>query len=346
MNKFPYAINVWVLLITVLSVACSGTQETKKTPDTVEVTIGHPLLVRTSFPISASGTLASRTELKLSFKTGGIINRITATEGEEVEPGELIASLNTSEIKAQAKQAHFALEKAQRDLQRAENLYADSVATLEQLQNARTAVEISQAQLEIAEFNLQYSSIVAPEKGVVMKTLAEPNEMIGPGQPIVLFSVSASAWVLRVNLADTDIVRISNGDEAQIRFDAFPDRVFKSEVIEIASISDPYTGTYEVELQIFNTPVEFRSGLIGKALIIPGKQVEYKALPVRAVHEAQISRAYVYLAHGNRFEKKDVDILAMTDSLIYINGSLSPADSVILDGASFLVPGSIIRITE
>ena len=71
-------------------------------------------------------------------------------EGDRVKKGQLLDTLKSTEIAAQVQQVNLALEKAQRDYQRASKLYKDSVATLEQLQNAKTGVDIARQNLQQA----------------------------------------------------------------------------------------------------------------------------------------------------------------------------------------------------
>ncbi len=70
-----------------------------------------------SEPIYVSGTVASSDEAKLSFKIGGIVQRILVEEGQSVRKGQLLASLDQTEISAQVNQAQYATEKAERDQQ-------------------------------------------------------------------------------------------------------------------------------------------------------------------------------------------------------------------------------------
>jgi multidrug efflux pump subunit AcrA (membrane-fusion protein) len=112
--------------------------------------------------VRATGLLSTATEMKLSFKTGGIIGQLNVREGTSVRKGEVLVELDLSEVKAQVNQAHIGLEKARRDLSRAENLYQDSVVTLEVYQNAESAWEVARSQVQIADFNLEHSRIKAP----------------------------------------------------------------------------------------------------------------------------------------------------------------------------------------
>ncbi len=299
-----------------------------------------------SFPISTSGSLASKTEMKLSFKTGGIIDRIPVEEGQTVQKGQLLAQLNLSEIESMVNQARLGFEKAKRDLKRAENLYMDSVATLELLQNAQTAVDYARSQLHVAEFNRQYSQIVAPAKGKVLKKLAEENEIIAPGYPLFLFSSTESDWVLRVALSDVDVVKVQVNDSASVFFDAFPKKVFKAVVSEIAKTSDPYTGTYEVELRLIYRNSKFLSGLIGKAEITPSLKEELIVLPISVIHDANDMEGYIYLVNDSSYKKQHIDILHIADSVVYTKGDFSQNVKIIAEGGEYLDPGTIIEIVK
>src|SRR5258708_754640 len=116
-----------------------------------------------------SGLIASNSEARLSFKIGGIISRIYVKEGDHVSAGQLLATLDLTEINAQVQQASQNLEKSQRDETRANNLYRDTVASLEQVQNAHTQTTIATEGLRIAHFNQQYAQIRASCNGAILQ---------------------------------------------------------------------------------------------------------------------------------------------------------------------------------
>ena len=140
---------------------------------------------KTSIPVHSSGILSSKQISKLSFKTGGLISRVYVEIGDYVKKGQLLATLDMTEISAQVQQAKLAYDKAERDLTRVKNLYADTVATLEQLQDATSAYNAARENKNIADFNLLYSRILAPDNGRIVAKLAEVSEMIGPGMPLL-----------------------------------------------------------------------------------------------------------------------------------------------------------------
>jgi len=296
-----------------------------------------------SLPVRTSGRLSSKTEIKLSFKTGGIIEKIFVDEGQVVRKDKLLARLNLEEISSQVRQAELALQKAQRDFARAENLYRDSVATLEQYQNARTGLELAQANAKIARFNLEYSEIRAPSDGKILKKLAEENEITGPGYPVLFFASTEANWVVRVNLTDKDIVRVNLLDSAGVVFDAWPGRSLICQVSETGKAADPYTGTYEVELTMLEKPDNLTSGFIGKVTIFPSDTTSYPVIPVGALIDGKGSSGTVYILKNDTAARKDIMIHSITDEGIVVGEGLKAGDEIIVEGGSFIKEGVRVK---
>src|SRR5215470_12362568 len=199
--------------------ACNGNAREKKSVINSEAIPVRLLAINqdtASNVISASGSLSTQDEARLSFKIGGIIERIFVKEGDHVKKGQLLATLKSAEIAAQVEQVQLAVEKSQRDYQRAENLYNDSVATLEQLQNAKTGVEMARQNLRQVAFNQQYSRIYAPADGFVARKIGNEGELATAGSPILFVNAvsNSSKWILKVGLSDKEWAVIEAGNKA------------------------------------------------------------------------------------------------------------------------------------
>ena len=341
-------IRLFSIAAVLLTVAWGCNQETPETkkPDAVKVEVAPVKAITSSFPIRSSGNLASKTEAKLSFKTGGIIRDIYADEGQSVNKGLLLAALDLSEIEAQVKQARLAFEKAQRDLRRVENLYNDSVATLENFQDATTALEMAESNLHIAEFNLRHSKIVAPSDGKILRKLASENELVSSGMPVFLFAPTREPMVVRVNLTDKDIVNVNLGDSATVNFDAYPGETFPAGVTEIANAADPYTGTYTVEVELEPTEKRLISGFIARVHIIPDVRASLMRIPVESLVDGLGRNGYVFVAEGNKAARKKIKIARVDDRSLIVESGLEPGDSVITTGAQYVRDGEEIEIVE
>jgi len=300
-----------------------------------------------AFPIHSSGILSLKEEMKLSFKTGGIISKINVEEGEKVRKGSLLAELNMAEIQASVDKAQIGLEKADRDFQRVNNLFQDSVATLEQLQNTSSALDLAKSNFDIAQFNKRHSVIIAPDDGLILHRLSEPNEMIAPGYPVIVFASTTKDWIFRLNISDIDIVKIAVKDSAIVKFDAYPERSFKAIVSQKAKAADPYTGTFEVELKLTDYNNMLMSGLIGSVDIIPSNKEKLIEIPYMAMLEGDKDECYVYvLDETNKPIKKRLKISGIGSDSFYAKTGIIPGARVITDGAAYIKKDTEIDIVE
>jgi RND family efflux transporter MFP subunit len=295
-------------------------------------------------PLRETGQLTAKSQVKLSFKTGGIIARVTVDDGATVKKGDLLASLDLSEIEAHVEEARLAYRKALRDYRRVYNLYRDSVATLEQLEHIRTARDIAYNNLRIARFNLKHSVIRAPADGKILRRLAESGEMIAPGYPVLLFASTDKAWVVRCHVPDRDIVRIGPADSAVVHFDAWPGRRFSGAVTATGTAADPYTNTWEVEITLDPSDLQLVTGLIANVTIWPSAGEEAVILPYRALRGGERMQGEVWLVRHGKAVLTEVEIAQMLDSLLVLRSGLQPGDTVVTDGLEDLVPGAPVKI--
>jgi RND family efflux transporter MFP subunit len=206
-NSLPLA----ALLLTTMLAGC-GKQEAPVAEKPTPVRVQHASTGPAVPPIDTSGIVTTKHEMRLSFKMGGVVRRIYVQEGDVVKQGQRLAEIELTEVGAQVEQARQMADKSQRDLKRGENLYADQVISLEQLQDLRTQAAMASAQFNSAQFNLGYSVITAPRDGKVLRKLAEERELVPAGSPVLVFGESGRGYVVRAALADREIVNVKLGD--------------------------------------------------------------------------------------------------------------------------------------
>lgn len=349
--KYPF----YLLLFSLLLFACKekyvdeSTEKSSQKTNTLAVRVANIELTSEPIPIIASGMVGAKSELKLGFKTGGVIKRIYVDETQRVRKGQTLATLRTTEIDAQVRKAQKGVEKATRDLMRIKQMHLDSVATLENVENLETVLDLSKSDLEIAKFNQEYSKIIAPVSGKVMKKMAENNELIGPGVPVFIIASNAGkGYNLNIGVADKDIIRIKLGDEATIQFDAFPTEEFSASVTEIAETADPRTGVFSVELSIRPQKGKtLRNGFVGKVALLPSNQTTYFKVPMNALVEGYKEKANIYIVNGETAQKVSIQpIFIGKDYFTISSNSLDEMEQVITDGAAYLKDGMAINVVE
>ena len=296
-------------------------------------------------PVTGTGVLAARDEVQLAFKVGGIIARLAVREGQTVTRGQVIATLDLREIDAQVAKASSAATKAERDAERARTLYRDSVATLAQMQDAVTALEVARADLETARFNRQYATIVAPAAGTILRRHAEPGELVTPGATVVTFASAAGGRVLRIGLTDRDLMRVRLGAHAMVRFDALPGRTFAGTVREIAAAATPGTGTYAVEIAL-PSAASLATGLVGRGEIETTIGERTAVVPIEAIVEADGDSASVFVIDSTppRARRVPVTIVYLREPNVGVRGPLDSTAIVATEGAAYLDDGMAVKV--
>jgi membrane fusion protein, multidrug efflux system len=335
-----------ILFISIVGLtACNKTEDTKAEKAVsldeavTPVQLAQVTQVVRSEEIAASGLVASTDEARLSFKIGGIIQRILVKEGQRVSKGQLLATLDLTEINAQVAQAQYSVEKSERDFKRVQNMYKDTAATLEQMQNATTSFEVAQQNLQIAKFNQSFAKIVSPINGVVIKKMANEGELIGSSSPILfLNSSNASDWVVRVGITDKDWTRLKIGDRASVTLDAYVDEPLSGTVAELAPIADPMNKLYEVEIKIAPNGKRLASGMFAKIALTPAQSRSYAVVPIEAIIEGSGKNAYVFVLDASRKKanKIPVTIGYIEKDKVLITNGLEGISEVITAGGAFL----------
>jgi multidrug efflux system membrane fusion protein len=317
-------------------------------------TASKPIVVRAApveyssaaLPVRASGLLARRTEAGLSFKTSGIIESVVVRAGDTVAADQLLARLQPDEIEAQVAQARSVVQKARRDFARTEKLQAGSVATVENLQDVRTAVELAEAQLRVAEFNRRHSVIRAPAGGRILRRLAEPNELVAAGRPILEFAADSDGWIVRAGLPDRDLARLRIGDRAEVNCAAGTPAV-PGRIVQIAGGTDLATRTTEIEIALDAEPPLARSGSVATATLLPADVPERPVVPLGALIEGDGASASLFVLEpgATTARRVVVEVEALLGAQAYLRTALPRGARLVVAGGEYLRDGAVVSVT-
>jgi RND family efflux transporter MFP subunit len=306
--------------------------------------------------VAVSGQFTTDDEVMLSFKTTGIINEMYVKEGDVIKKGQLLATLNLTEIDASLQQARLAYEKANRDHQRLINLYNDSVATLEQVQNAKTTLDLAVQQLNTMLFNRRYSEIRAGTNGFVLRKLANKGQQVSSGNAVFQTNGAGSVkWILRSGVTDKQWAVIKTGDSARIGIASNGEQTVVGKVTRKSETVDPANGLLSIDITITgNHSEKIATGMFGNAIITTGmSKNEGKHLPdantwsvpYEAVLDGDGSTGYVFITNDNKTANRiKVVIAAMEKDHVIISQGLENAGSLIVSGSAYLTDHSHITI--
>jgi membrane fusion protein, multidrug efflux system len=315
---------------------------------------------------SFSGVTQSATEAKLSFKVGGLIENVPVDMGDTVKRGVVIARLDDTDYRINYNKAEASLKNAEAQLAaaksaflRVENLYVNNNVSLSeyekaktQFESAETMVKTARSQLDAAQNQLDYTVLRAPFNGVVSSVMAKENEMTGAGHPVVIYA-SMNNLEVKTAVPENIIGQISRGQEAKVRFSAFPENTFHGIITEV-SPGIPNASAYPVVVQLTKSTSRLFPGMTGTVeLPLNGGDLSENRLVVAtdAVGHDQTGD-FVYVAAKSEkddiyvAEKRQVTLGELRTGGYEIAGGLNREEIVITAGLSFLYDGRKVKLLD
>jgi RND family efflux transporter MFP subunit len=339
----------FVMLFSALAVmqACSSEKPvSENTVLPVPVAVVEVHAERAVLPVHATGVVKPAQESRLGFKTGGRIAYLSVEAGQTVQKGDVLAELDLTEIRAMYDQAVAGLEKAKRDVARVENLFRDSTATLEQLQNAKTGLEVALKQHDVAAFALRHGQIIAETDGIVLRRLANAGEWTAPGVPVVWMQQAGSRqWKVSAGVADHEWAKLTVGDSVSVTSDAYPDAVFKGRVTDRAAMADAATGLFAIDISLGASTYALASGLTVRAVLYPSQKRSAMRIPAASVVSASGNRVSFFALNptGDSVRQLEAETLGLTENGVLIKTLAQPVQ-VITTGARYVREGSGVTV--
>jgi RND family efflux transporter MFP subunit len=347
--KSPYILLIFALLSGLTS--CDerdSKQQNVFSTETIAVKTYPLQSAEQAVSVTGTGMLSTENEAKYAFKIGGVIDRIYVHEGQSFSKGSLLATLKLDEIAAGEDQAKLGLEKSARDMQRITNLYNDSVATLEQLQNTQTANDIARKQLEALTFNKQYAYIYAAHDGFVVQQMANEGEIAGAGMPVLAINENGvHHWVLKIGMSDKDWALVEVNDPATVLIDAYPNHSISGQVFRKAQAASPGSGSFQIDIKLDLADLKPALGMFGKATIETKTIRQYQSIPYDALVEADGKKAFVFVpTQDGKVKRMAVEIADFDNTEVQISSGLETAREVIHTNTAFLNENSIITVIK
>ena len=211
-----------------------------------------------------------------------------------------------------------------------ENASSQMKITAENIRQAEYQLALSEISLELAKLDLDNNIIYAPFDGVVLSSTFSEGEYGSPG--INAASIISSDFVIKADINETDIAKLSTGAEVEITLDAYPGDTFTGSIVEISPISQNLAGIVSFEVTV--KPEESDSctllyGLSANLTITTSKTENILYIPIESVYE-EGGRSYVYtLTEDGEIEEVAVTTGIYNYDYIEIKKGLSKGDIII-----------------
>jgi RND family efflux transporter MFP subunit len=223
----------------------------------------------------------------------------------------------------------------------------DSLAALKSAKSTRVLelqrdMKTTQAELDIAQWNIDQQTITSPIDGVVLDwpvstgTRVKVNDML-----MTVADVRYDQLIMRTNVDEEDKIRVRMDQTVQMTLYSYPDRVFEGRVKRIYPKADPSRRTFEVDVQVLEPDKGFSAGMTGELAFVVDRKENAVVIPSQAVQSGN-----VWIVRDQKLAQADVKVGLRSIQRTEILSGLNPGDEVVVSPIANLRLGQEVRVSH
>lgn len=317
------------------------------------------------------GRIEAVEDTNITAQVSGYLKQRHFEEGQMVDKGQLLFSIEPSSFlaqrasaKASLAQANAALKKAQLDYQRGKDLLPKGSISQSEFDNltasllgAEAQVEAGKAELNLAEVNLSYTEIRAPFSGQISQSKVSTGDLVSPSSGILTTLVSLDPVHASFSLSERERLEMgldkvkgngsteeAQGVDVQIVLENGNEFEHLGQLDYLGNRIDLNTGTIAMRADVPNPELRLLPGQHVRVELREKQSRDTLVVPRRAVQTDLEGNFVMLVADGSVAERRNVELGPQTEHGIIIRGGISEGDSVITQGLQRVRNGVPVRV--
>jgi len=297
------------------------------------------------FEVRAS--VASRKNVLISAETSGRIENIHVREGDQVQKGQMLITLDASVLQNSVEELETQLELATILYEKRARLWKQSVGSEIQYLEAKNNMETLQQKLKTANSQLSQARIRAPFNGVVDNIDAKLGEMAMFGSPMIRI-LSVDDMHLEADVSEKYLGGLKKGDSVDLFFASFGAEI-SSVITSVGQVINPQNRTFQIRMALPDSKIPFKPNLVAivrikdyyreDALVIPSEliQSDNQGNYVYAVDSAseELKAKKVHISSGRSYQAKTEVLQGLQAGMVIIDA-----------GHREVTDGALVQVAE
>ncbi|MGD9585133.1 MAG: efflux RND transporter periplasmic adaptor subunit [Lysobacterales bacterium] len=290
------------------------------------------------------GSLIADEAVVIRPEVVGAIEKIHFNEGERVEAGKLLFTLDGALTEADLNEAKANLESSQRAYRRALELAGRHLISSADLDTATATLGVDRARAASARTRLAKTLIRAPFDGVLGLREVSVGEYVSAGQALISL-VRLDPIELDLRVPEVVLSRLALGQQVQVVVDAYRSDIFNGEIVAIAPSVDPASRSVALRARLANGDGRLRPGMSVRASIELGNSGTALLVPEQAIWP-QGEAKMVYRIEQGVAHLVPVTLGTRLPGRVEVVSGLKPGDIVVTSGQLKIGDGAPVRIAD
>lgn len=326
--------------------------------------------------VEVYGSLSPKVTTLIKSEIPGVIQKIRVKEWDQVKPGDILLEINPTDLtlavqrsqaehqmaEAQLLQAKVDLNRAKREWHRALGLKQGGLITSQELDERQTAMELTEAQVELATAqvgqakvriaesrrSLEKAVIASPIQGTVSQRIVDAGDFVDKGG--ALFSIVDNRILdFTASVSSIDLSLVSEGQSLHFFVDGFPAKTFQGVIKRVNPVVSSSDRSGKIIAEVKNTADILKGGLYARGYVVVAERPDVLTLPKSALlawdMQNHASSVFVVDDGGIASLRQLTTGLSQEDS-IEISSGVSETDQVVVRGGFNLKSGDRVQVVN
>jgi membrane fusion protein (multidrug efflux system) len=295
--------------------------------------------------LSRVANIQANEMVEIKSETDGVVQEIPFEEGQKVEKGQLLVSLDETKLAATLAQAEANFKLAEANFERSKQLSSEKLISQQEFEQNAAAFQANQANLDFTRRQLKDARILAPFEGVVSSRQVSPGQIITKNS-IITWLIDYDPVKVEFHVPERFLGQVKEKQLIEVSVEAFPNEKFRGEVFFISPYVDPTNRTAAVKAQIPNPEYRLRPGMFAKLDLTLVVRENSTVIPEAAITQILTNSQAMVISvdSGGTAQLRKIKTGVQLVGAIEVLEGLEPGEKVIVEGLQKVVPGAPVRI--
>lgn len=330
-----------LIILVLLTVSCNN-KEQEEAPQVVKVNVQKIQKVNRLQELNYSATIEADNTAQVSFAVPGTVNNVAVNEGQTVQNGQLLASIDATTYSNALQIANLSYEQSADTYKRLNELYVKGSLPEKDYIDIKTKLAQSAANKRISAKQITDTRLYAPMTGIITRRFIEKGSTAAPGIPA--FSIIKTDMVYaKITVPESEVGILKQGMAANVFIPTLNDSI-KGKISIINPQAEDKSKTFTIKIKIDNDGQKLLPGMLAYVKINPMKTEKVIVVPATSVIRDSDDITYVYVTNNNKVAiRKRITVGSITGTQeIIIKDGLNEGDIIVTAGQSRLKDGSLV----
>jgi len=313
----------------IFTAGCSDSSNKQKRPRSQLVSVAEAVVSPMKSISTLPATLEAIQKVDIINQEEGLILALPFHQGDYVKKDQTIVQLESTLIQAELNKALISHRQAALELKRLKQLRKKKLSTEEALTQAKTKLQLAQAEKTVLQTRFDYTQVKAPFDGVITQRYKEPGNVVSRYSQILTLA-DISKLKAKVYLSELLLPNIKLGTTITVQIDALGNTTYPATISRIYPTIDNNSNQGVFEILIDNPPTNAQPGQLSH-VVINNETTPRLNIPLIALKH-NINGAYVYKVDNNKVLLTAVKTGIQIGNKVEIINGLSEHDKVVIKG--------------